>query len=317
MQDLSRKPCQTSYHCYAYLNMDGDEIEYVCQAAQGVKLIASGREICSADILENCDHVEDKLHIGLSMTNFCRLQRSALNIVERSKVCVNFVLKHTYFDSLNNSVKRLSKNMIERLMLTEPCRVQLDKSSEHQSIDQYKELCSPDQFEALKMITLTSSISEPVVIIGPSGTGKSRTLALASHYFFRRPSQKSRILVCTHQRTSADTFLLTFLDLKCQLPETTGGMPEIFLVRNYGYHNRKLDSYHRESRSVIQHLDRKRHYLLVTTSLTAPHLSQCGFFTHIMIDEGAQMREPEAIAPLCMANNKTKIIIAGDPQQVT
>ena len=39
-------------------------------------------------------------------------------------------------------------------------------------------------------------------------------------------------------------------------------------------------------------------------------------FTHILIDEGAQTREPETIAPLSMANCHTKIIIAGDNQQV-
>ena len=308
--------------------MEGDQIAYVSQAAQprqGVKLIANGHEVCGADILiENHDHVEEKLYIGLSKDNVSKLPKS---IVEGSVVCVKFVLKYTYFNNLIKSVRSLSKNTIQRLMLTEPRSIQLAELTEHQSVDQYRRLCSPDQFEALKMITLTSFDSEPVVTIGPFGTGKTRILALASHYLFRRP-QKSRILVCTHQRASADTFLETFLDLKSQLPLTTfesRGMPIVFLIRDYGYHSRKLDNFYRDSESVkgyFLHLDpkeRNMNYLLVTTCLTAPHLKQTldGFFTHIMIDEGAQMREPEAIAPLCMSDNKTRIVITGDPHQVT
>ena len=41
------------------------------------------------------------------------------------------------------------------------------------------------------------------------------------------------------------------------------------------------------------------------------------YFTHILIAEGAQTREPETIAPLIMANKDTRIIIAGDSQQVS
>ena len=35
-----------------------------------------------------------------------------------------------------------------------------------------------------------------------------------------------------------------------------------------------------------------------------------------MIDEAAQAMEPECIAPLVMADDKTKIVLAGDHMQV-
>ena len=58
--------------------------------------------------------------------------------------------------------------------------------------------------------------------------------------------------------------------------------------------------------------------LSLQTFLTAPQLinlkAKC--FTHILIDEGAQTREPEAIAPLGLADDNTKIVIAGDHMQV-
>lgn len=58
--------------------------------------------------------------------------------------------------------------------------------------------------------------------------------------------------------------------------------------------------------------------LVITTCLTAPHLHFLppGYFNHIFIDEGSHMREPEAIAPLYFASKKTKIVIAGDTNQV-
>ncbi|XP_019848923.1 PREDICTED: probable RNA helicase SDE3 [Amphimedon queenslandica] len=39
-------------------------------------------------------------------------------------------------------------------------------------------------------------------------------------------------------------------------------------------------------------------------------------FTHILLDEAAQVREPEAIAPLSLGDAATKVIIAGDTKQV-
>src|SRR5690606_26079686 len=39
-------------------------------------------------------------------------------------------------------------------------------------------------------------------------------------------------------------------------------------------------------------------------------------FTHIIIDEAAQIMEPEALVPLSLSNRKTSIILSGDPQQL-
>ena len=43
---------------------------------------------------------------------------------------------------------------------------------------------------------------------------------------------------------------------------------------------------------------------------------QPGYFTHILIDEAAQAREAEIAAVLSLANEHTKVIIAGDHLQV-
>ena len=66
---------------------------------------------------------------------------------------------------------------------------------------------------------------------------------------------------------------------------------------------------------------RKLPQVIVTTLSTSLHLQayvrKTGkYFTHILMDEGAQTREPESVAPLTMARSDTKIIITGDHKQV-
>ena len=45
-------------------------------------------------------------------------------------------------------------------------------------------------------------------------------------------------------------------------------------------------------------------------------LGFAGFFTHILIDEAAQAMECETIMPLALANQNTRIVLAGDYMQV-
>lgn len=60
--------------------------------------------------------------------------------------------------------------------------------------------------------------------------------------------------------------------------------------------------------------------LFVTTSETAFSLmllNMKGIFTHILIDEGGQAIEPETLIPLALADEHTKVVIAGDHLQVS
>lgn len=45
-------------------------------------------------------------------------------------------------------------------------------------------------------------------------------------------------------------------------------------------------------------------------------MSFSGHFTHILLDEAAQAMECEAIMPLALANDGTRIVLAGDHMQV-
>jgi superfamily I DNA and/or RNA helicase len=41
-----------------------------------------------------------------------------------------------------------------------------------------------------------------------------------------------------------------------------------------------------------------------------------GCFSHILLDEAAQALEVKAIIPLCLATESTRVVLAGDPQQM-
>ena len=79
-----------------------------------------------------------------------------------------------------------------------------------------------------------------------------------------------------------------------------------------------------ESTNVIKEpiwIDIRDHNVIITTLATARMLwkfYQDGklHFTHILIDEAAQALEPECLTPLVMADEKTKIVLAGDHKQV-
>ena len=315
---------------YGYIALNGDQIAYAVQAAQdkeGVTLTYDGNTICTADILsENYSHVEEKLYIGFDRDAVTKLNHSECPVKPGPSdfnVHVSFKLKHSYFNNLKRSLDRLHPDIIQRLTphyQSFQChQPNLHMGATHPMYKPYEKLCSPDQLKALRTITLSPSSGPPVLIAGPFGTGKTRVLAVAVQFLFEQPTSSFvRVLVCTQQRMSADNFLETFLNLQ-QIRNV--GFADAFLLRDYGFHTPKLKKYYRNVQSIQHQLLRHPHprTLIVTTCLTAPRLAsflQRDFFTHILIDEGAQMREPEAVAPLCLANSNTKIVIAGDHHQV-
>lgn len=66
--------------------------------------------------------------------------------------------------------------------------------------------------------------------------------------------------------------------------------------------------------------DIMRHKIVVVTLSTSTELSSLklkGHFTHILLDEAAQAMESEAIMPLALADNNTRIVLAGDHMQMS
>ena len=312
------------YRRVGYLKMSGDRIAYAVQATRrydAVSLMHNGPPVCSADILqENYSHTDERLYIGLNSNNVLKLCRNSPFAVSLNdcefQADVKFKLKQSYFTNLRDSVNQISGGMIMKIV---PDSTSFQHGIPSVDVSNYGNDCSSDQLDALKAIASCPSAGPPIVITGPFGTGKSYLLAVAASYFFHETKDRhcsARILVCTHHRASADSFMTMY--------QTRKDEETLCIIQSDGSRDRDLKDFYWSVADFRRFSSKayftQRNILAVTTCSTARSLARfvpAGFFTHILIDEGAQMREPEAIASLSMADPiHTKIVIAGDQHQV-
>lgn len=194
---------------------------------------------------------------------------------------------------------------------------------------QWADACEPKlnakQREAVNAITTALSIKlPPILLIGPFGTGKTYTLAQAIKQLLAQPEAK--ILICTHSNSAADLYIKEYLH-----PWIEEGLTEATPLRVY-YHKRWSATVN----SVVQKYcitdgvgnfrrpsveDIMRHRIIVVTLSISMELASLGLpkglFTHIFLDEAAQAMECEAIMPLALANDSTRIVLAGDHMQMS
>jgi superfamily I DNA and/or RNA helicase/exoribonuclease R len=236
-------------------------------------------------------------------------------------VYMTFVLKWLYFDLLHRAVDKLSDEVIKRIIPNDPNEF-VNDSCLDQPVGLYLSSDFPylqldkrsQQFDALRVILAYDARKAPVLITGSFGTGKTRLLARAAYQILNN-HRRSRVLICCHHGRSADSFIEKYFG-----PMYRNGyrIAAVRVISN-NYHNvpHGWEDFFVRVRDV-KHLNRDQCPLVVTTFNTAINLmfKFHGFFTHILLDEGAQTREPENIAPLCLANENTKIVIAGDHKQV-
>ena len=329
--NLRRAQDGARYRRYGFLDgITGDQVAYATQASQGMSNILNlgNVSICKADILrDNYNHIEEKLYVAFEVQEDQKLQGGFTEARVRGKtqflVNVHFVLKHTYFRNLKYCVGNISNKVIEKIVPL-PSTFRVSHNPNLPDLTHYDTYCSPDQLEALQAVLTCPSEGPPNVIVGPFGTGKTRLLAIAAKCFFDQAHsimQPARILVCTQQRESVDNFYDHYNDL---FGREEDGL-EVIILRDYGYRHVATEekNIYKTIKDFLYYrrfLNVQQNHLVVSTCLMVRELVQqlgTDFFTHILIDEGAQMREPEAIAPLSLANpNKTKIVIAGDQHQV-
>ncbi|KAI4471147.1 dna2/nam7 helicase family [Holotrichia oblita] len=184
------------------------------------------------------------------------------------------------------------------------------------------------QKEAIVAITTPLYLSlPPILIIGPFGTGKTFTLAQAIKQLILQPD--NRILICTHSNSAADLYIKDYLH-----PYVENGHVEAKPLRIY-YQKRWVATVHEtvqkyclidlngsnRSFRIPTIEDITKHRIVVVTLSISMYLSTLGlprgFFTHILLDEAAQAMECEAIMPLGLANESTRIVLAGDHMQLS
>ncbi|XP_009986733.1 PREDICTED: helicase with zinc finger domain 2 [Tauraco erythrolophus] len=168
----------------------------------------------------------------------------------------------------------------------------------------------------------TSRQVPPLLIYGPFGTGKTFTLAMATMEILRQPN--TRVLICTHTNSAADIYIREYFH-----HYVTNGHPWAVPLRiistdrpinmtdpitqMYCCLSPDQRSFRHPTQAEID-----RHHIIITTSMLSKNLKVApGYFTHIMIDEAAQMLECEALVPLSYATFETRIVLAGDHMQIT
>ena len=311
------------YSLYAYLSgLNGNQIMYAIQASTSVVMAdVKKRHSCRANLLNNNHAVnEEIIYIGFDRKNV-PLFYSVVDDRRQAQVLVWFEVKHSYFQNLTKSVDRISDEALCRIVPT---------AAHFQKFSDSKEIAYPTkfpldeyQYHALKLILFSRS-KAPVLVLGPFGSGKTRLLSVATLLIMeeaQKVQQNARILVCAYHQHSADTFMTEYFE---QMLVDSEHPLKANVVR-------VTNMYHRANKKHFIRIDQfmdycdhyylqEKHLVIVSTFLIALKFSDKfpqGFFTHILIDEGAQSREPDCIAPLCMANNDTRIVIVGDPHQVS
>ena len=234
---------------------------------------------------------------------------------------VRFVLKHSYFANNHRSLENLCPSVISKLV---PRKEDLElslKQIRHVPMPPIDLLSLDKEYQFLALQKILGCSSNAIfLVIGPFGTGKTRLLATAAYNILKQPN--TRVLICTSHIQSADSYIEDYFGPMVEQKMIQGINPVRLITqrfpegkeRQYNFDYIPVDA--RRSTKSLEDLLHSR--LVVTTLLSTIRLRSFDPqpYTHILIDEGAQTREPEAIAPLGLADDHTKIVIAGDHLQV-
>lgn len=293
---------------------DGDKLSYAKQASEGSFIVLDRQTFIKAKHVHASvpkDANSNAIVFALTKeTNSKLVHWSPLTKTRWSRnLQIHFELKHSYFQRLHNALDKISFESIKKIMPN--CENFADDNGRHwnpgKPEHEHLELDSYQQ-RALRTI-LNCSPGAPVLVTGPFGTGKTRLLARAAYEILKSP--RSKVLICAHHQASVDTFVKI-------LGEVIDNDIMIRVIPNKSYHSKIRDEYYHlfVPKYEVNYSLENTGIRLVITTLGTSNLRIRSKFSHILIDEGAQTREPEIISPLHFARESTKIIIAGDHLQV-
>lgn len=322
--------------CGYISGMTGDQIMHASQSGDYLIISDQDGKVCRANILvDNMSRSQNDLLIALEDLEVHKLEKRC-NLHTGGKIkgkfSVAFKAKHFYFCLLHESVESLSSDQIGRIMPTpgtislynhaEVARPALQKPVPYE----FLELDEWSQLPALKMI-ISSSSEVPVLISGAFKTGKTRLLAAATYHFIeegKRRRTPTRVLICCHHHLMAEAFIERYFG------EMVNHQTHPWIVALARLTRSPLVRYNIKSEYLRHYLNigmfksasfsQEEYVVIVTNFLTAlsvRHVVGNQYFTHILLDDATQVREPEAVGPLCLSNQNTKIVIAGDDQQVS
>ncbi len=320
---------ERGYERFGYITSeDGDTLTHAKQASEGSFIILDNQSFVYAR------HVHAKPPYSANFNSITiAFDSENLKLLMKSKVFektsydftveVRFELKHSYFYRLHRAVNLLSKDVTCKLnprveMLSQALNE--DRRFYYRSPEPVYDNLQLDEAQMKSLHVILNSLPDfPILLAGPFGTGKTRLLARAAYDILKK--RNSRVLICAHHQASVDTFVKYFGDLIYD-DENPWDMGMIRIIPNQSYRSEVKNNYEeffKVSKQVTSK-DLEHNRLVITTLGTALNLHRLiqkkEFFSDILIDEGAQSREPETVGPLCVAGKYTRIIIAGDHCQV-
>ena len=188
-----------------------------------------------------------------------------------------------------------------------------------------------EQEEAINTIIDTRYQSYPTIICGPFGCGKTKTITVATK-LISMSTYKTRVLIVTKTNSCANLYI----ELLEQHFDTLTMLRErrlkknLIMYRHFGmkqsiFWNKRVNEYANIVNGEYQGVsfeELEQCTVVVTTTTACGKLIQWNdrrrsksLFTHIFIDEAAQVIEPEACIALSLAGASTKIALAGDIHQ--
>ena len=303
------------------LGMTVDQCEYTIQAATEGKVYV-GCSSSTGNIGGMGTSKDSQPVLYLALTNFLQELKTSSKIPQ---VKVEFLLKHSYFQNLHRAVMWLPDAGVRKLLPDiSDLGVYVEKRCRKPQMNSFV-LDYEYQFHALLKI-LWATPRAPVIVSGPFGTGKTKLLATAALMFLlgeglRPLGATPRILLASHHLQTADSYLDLYFGPAMANIQQLKGMKLVRLVVNANYRYKgpykEFFKVAREEKNTLGNCQ-----LIITTLLTALQLKwHCkwlkpGFFTHILVDEAAQAREPEVAAVLSLADEHTKVVLGGDHLQV-
>ena len=306
--------------------MISTQVTYVRQTAASVKLsLPHTSMVTSASTIEaelSHEQADDTVCFTIADAHQILIKRYCPNLSANpiSLCCtVQFVLRHQHFASFHKSLDNLQPHVISKLVpRSDDLKLSLKQigylpKPNIEKLEKLKKLDSEYQFIALKKV-LGCSSNAIFLVTGPFGTGKTMLLATAAYNFLKMSN--ARVLICTCHTQSADAYINDYFGPMVDRRILNGNA----LLRLIGKSNPTTHVKYHYSWCVKSSADTsleelKQKQLVVTTFISTQQLKGVTY-THILIDEGAQGREPEAVAPLSLADKHTKIVVAGDHLQV-
>ena len=327
----------TKQYRFGYIEgLSQDQIAYGTQASEAVFAVskASNQELKMTILRENYNHCDDKLFIAFSCTlellNRIFSEEVTNEEIQLRNVGIEFEVKHSFFNYLIKSVNNIQTAIIGRIIPSFDKFKKISISSancnsELQSLEWFNISLDDKQMNGLLKIMACDSESPPVLISGAFGTGKTRLLAVAAYCLMKKgaaTNTPARALICAHHPATLDNLFENYFgpiskdhrkdfEVLRLISKDTVKRPPHDLA--YCYKNSK------EILNVYEN-SKPRFIIVVSTFISLLSLAPVfgsTYFTHIFLDEGSQSREPEAISSLTLASPNTKIVIAGDWNQVS